>query len=357
MNQDDYRQSAYCLVISYNRPKFNAYATWSDNAVTFATNNTVGKSPYSIFINTDNTVYVANRENGRIQVWLNGSTNLTRTISVNLSLPYSIFVTSNDDIYTDTGTNSTSQVQKRSLNTNTSIVAMYSGQKCFGLFIDSLDVLYCSMSDLHQAVAKSLNTNSDVLTIVAGTGCAGSTSNMLNVPMGIFVNINRNLYVADCNNDRIQLFQPNLLNATTVAGNGATGTITLNCPAGIVLDADNYLFIADKDNNRIVGSGPNGFRCLVGCFSSGSASNQLLYPWSLSFDSIGNIFVTDQGNNRIQKFILVKNNFSKCCEYLNISKSVFLPLYSNLTCFDLIEEFLRNISVLKSSQLLTEEFQ
>jgi hypothetical protein len=164
------------------------------------------------------------------------------------------------------------------------------------------------MRDAHQVVTQSLNSASNALTIIAGTGTAGSSSNMLYYPEGIFVDINFDLYVADFSNCRIQLFRAGQLNATTVAGNGAPGTITLSCPSGIVLDADKYLYIVDLHNDRIVGSGPNGFQCLVGCSGSrGSASNQLYNPFSISFDSYGNIFVTDDYNNRIQKFILQDN--------------------------------------------------
>ena len=67
-----------------------------------------------------------------------------------------------------------------------------------GLFIDINDYLYCSMRDLHQVVTKPLNSISNQLTIIAGTGCSGSISNMLNGPHGIFVDINLDLYVADC---------------------------------------------------------------------------------------------------------------------------------------------------------------
>ena len=56
---------------------------------------------------------------------------------------------------------------------------------------------------------------------------AGSASDRLADPQGIFVDIDFNLYVADNGNNRIQLFLPGQLNATTVAGIGAPGTITL----------------------------------------------------------------------------------------------------------------------------------
>jgi hypothetical protein len=147
---------------------------------------------------------------------------------------------------------------------------------------------------------------------VAGNVSAGSTSNMLNGPNGIFVDINFILYVADCGNARIQQFQPGQLNGTTVVGNGAPGTFTLSGPVAVTTDGDGYLFIVDYYGNRIVGSGPNGYRCVIGCSGlSGSASDQLYYPRSFSFDSFGNIFVVDTGNSRIQKFMLATNSCGK----------------------------------------------
>ncbi|CAF1411851.1 unnamed protein product [Adineta steineri] len=139
--------------------------------------------------------------------------------------------------------------------------------------------------------------------VAAGTGVRGSASNQLSNPGGIFVDMNLDLYVTECNNNRVQLFPPGESNGITVAGyTSENPTITLSCPNGAILDAEKYLFIVDNANHRIVGSGLNGFRCLVGCYGMGSQSNQLYKPFSLSFDHSGNIFVTDQTNHRIQKF-------------------------------------------------------
>ncbi len=308
---DEYQNLSF-LVVSYNQPNFIAFAAWSPNAITFVNNSTIGSNPYGIFVNSINTIYVADQQNNRILVWLNDSINPI-TISPSTWLtPCALFVTTTGDIYVDNGF-SNGQVDKWIMDTNSSVLAMYVGSACYGLFVDINNNLYCSMSNLHQVVTTSLNSVSNVLKIVAGTGCFGSTSNTLNTPRGIFVNTNFDLYVADCNNSRIQLFQSGQVNGITVAGTGSLNiTITLSCPTGIVLDADNYLFIVDSGNHRIIGSGPNGFRCLVGCYGSGSASNQLYYPQSMAFDSFGNIFVTDSSNSRIQKFILLNTTFGKC---------------------------------------------
>jgi sugar lactone lactonase YvrE len=175
---------------------------------------------------------------------------------------------------------------------------------CGGLFVDTNDTLYCSMLRNHQVVKRSLNDPEMTSVIVAaGTGSRGSAFNELNEPRGIFVDVNFDLYVADCVNHRVQLFQSGESNGITVAGTKSLNpTITLDFPTGIVLDAEKYLFIVDSGNHRVVRSSLNGFRCLVGCYGQDSQSNQLNGPISFSFDRSGNMFVADELNSRIQKF-------------------------------------------------------
>jgi sugar lactone lactonase YvrE len=233
-----------------------------------------------------------------------------RNISISYYDPYQLFVTINGDGYVNSAYAyyGLYYVNKWTINATSNILYSNTGGYCFGIFVDVSNTLYCSITDLHEVIKIWLGDSTNTWTTVAGTGSLGSTASMLYYPKGIFVDINFNLYVADCYNSRIQLFQLGQSNALTVAGYGASGTITLSYPTGVVLDADKYLFIVDCYNHRIVASGPNGFRCLVGCSGGGSASNQLLYPWSIAFDSYGNIFVADTNNNRIQKFILATNS-------------------------------------------------
>jgi hypothetical protein len=168
------------------------------------------------------------------------------------------------------------------------------------------------MTTYHQVAKKSLYSNSTAFSTVIGTGCPGSASNMLYNPVGIFVDINFDLYVADCSNGRIQLFRLGETIASTVAGNEASENIPLKCPTYVMLDADKYLYIVDSNNDRIIVGGSSGFRCLVGCVGLFYPVSMRLYrPQRMAFDSYGNIFVTDFVSSRIQKFILSGNLCSK----------------------------------------------
>ena len=216
----------------------------------------------------------------------------------------SIFVASNDDVYFYD--DAKKQINVSSTNTASAQAVMYTNGYCQGLFVDRNHTLYCTLRDMHHVVAKSLEDPANTLKMVAGIDCSGSTSNMLSNPSGIFVHLNFSLFVADTYNHRIQHFSPGLMNATTVAGSGAPGTVTLSHPRSVLLDGNGYLFIVDTNNHRIIGSGPDGFRCVAACTNAaGSASNELSAPTSMSFDSDGNIWVADYDNLRIQKFLLI----------------------------------------------------
>jgi hypothetical protein len=246
-----------------------------------------------------------------VQVWLEGSTSPIRNISGGLNSTYSVFVTINGNIYVDNGLYN-GRVDVWTPNATNSATAMYISDGCYDLFVDFSNNLYCSFFYSHRVVKQSLYDNANSSITAAGNGSPGSASNMLNNPRGILVDIKLNLYVADCSNDRIQLFRSGSLTGTTIVGSSATRTITLSCPIGIVIDADGYLFISDHYNNRIIGSDMNGFRCIAGCSNTtGSASDQFDRPWSLRFDSYGNLFVVDWNNYRIQKFLLATNSCSK----------------------------------------------
>jgi len=320
-----HQQHFTIATFSFNQPRFRPNATWNSTATTFGNQSFVGTNPYGIFVNSNNSIYIPNRQIGQIHIWQNDNyRNPTKTISGSLSDPYSIFVTTNGDIYVDNGNNG--RVDKWIVENETWISVMNVTSRCYGLFIDIYESLYCSRGDNHRVDKKWSNGTT---AIVAGTGVAGSESDMLNSPHGIFVDIDLDLYVADCWNHRIQLFQLNQRKGITVAGKGSANvTIGLYYPAGVVLDGDQHLFIVDCYNQRIIGSDENDFRCIFGCSGYGSTNDKLYHPITMSFDSYGNIYVTDRYNNRVQKISLSKPSDRKCenCSIFSYDGNLFIYL-------------------------------
>jgi hypothetical protein len=87
----------FILTVSYNQPVF------CPNAITLVNESILAVYPSDVLVSSNSTIYVIDRANYRVLVWLNKNNNSTGIISGNLYLPYSIFVTIAGDIYIDHG--------------------------------------------------------------------------------------------------------------------------------------------------------------------------------------------------------------------------------------------------------------
>lgn len=294
--------------MSYNQPKLSSCVQWNPTAINFANNTILGHEPFGMYVSSNNTVYAASRDLHHIVVWSERNSASPKIIH-NITNAHSLFVTIHDGIYIDNG-EVNHRVDQWNFNITNDIAVMNLTMQCIGLFVDFTNTLYCSI-DVYSIVLKlPLGYGPDMGKRAAGSGNCGSASNLLCKPNGIFVDIKRNLYVADSGNHRIQLFRPGDTNGITVAGNTLTGFGGLKFPTGVVLDADGYLYIADHDNGRIIRAEPKGFRCIIGC-SDQVVNDRPLNPQVLWFDSHGNLFVLDNLKDRIQKFLLSANSSGK----------------------------------------------
>ena len=89
---------------------------------------------------------------------------------------------------------------------------------------------------------------------VAGTGVAGGAANQLSQPWNLFVDINKNLYIADAANHRIQFWSFGASSGTIIAGStGAWGSASnrFDMPSDVFVDANANFYVADRMNNRI----------------------------------------------------------------------------------------------------------
>ena len=67
------------LVISYNQPIFSRNASWNPNAITFAGERVVGNSPHGLFVDINNTFYVACLHFNEVKVWYEGNASLIKS--------------------------------------------------------------------------------------------------------------------------------------------------------------------------------------------------------------------------------------------------------------------------------------
>jgi uncharacterized protein (TIGR03437 family) len=183
-----------------------------------------------------------------------------------------------------------------------------------GLALDAAGNLF--IADTLNAKVRKVSAANGAITTVAGSGTPGyagdggaPASAQLNLPSGVAVDANNNLYIADFGNSRVRKVSSNNTIAT-VAGNGAAGysgdggqavKAQLNGPQGVAVDAAGNLYIADTENNRIREVTPDGLIATVagngvaGYSGDGgqATSAQVGNPVGVAVDAAGNIFTVD----------------------------------------------------------------
>jgi len=158
----------------------------------------------------------------------------------------------------------------------------------------------------------------------AGDGTAGfsgdggpSSAARLNAPGGIAVDETGNIYIADTGNNRIRKITAAGV-ISTIAGSGTPGffgdggpasVAQLNGPLGLAVDANANLYIADEANSRIrkvdgagvittvVGTGIAGFS------GDGGQARQanVNFPRAVAVDQTGNLYISDTRSLRVRK--------------------------------------------------------
>lgn len=190
----------------------------------------------------------------------------------------------------------------------------------------SLAALALSTADAGSAEKTSLRGGKTVIATIAGNGIAdfkgdGNSAMMasLNNPRAIAVDAKGNIYISDSTNNRVRKVDVATGRITTVAGNGTRdysgdgGPATqaaLAFPMGLAVDREGNLFIADARNHRIrrvdaktgiittvAGQGIRGW----GGDNGPALSALLAYPTSVAVDEEGNLYIADSENGAIRR--------------------------------------------------------
>ncbi|HTC21653.1 MAG TPA: NHL repeat-containing protein, partial [bacterium] len=136
-------------------------------------------------------------------------------------------------------------------------------------------------------------------------GTKGSGPNQLNGPEGICVGPGDNLYIADTQNNRIVEWTCDGKPVKTLGSYGLSAVWRnepeFDHPAGVLVASDNQIYVADTNNNRVVVLDPNGL-VILSWGSLGTRHRQFTMPRVVARDHFGNIWVLDSGNSRVSNF-------------------------------------------------------
>jgi streptogramin lyase len=140
----------------------------------------------------------------------------------------------------------------------------------------------------------------DTLVLTTGFGASGIDEGELYTPIGVDLDSDGNLYVADGYNDRIQKFDSNGVFVASFGSYG-DGPGEFDGAWWVHVAPDGTLYVADISNNRIQRFDADG-TYLSEWGSYGGGLGQFRGPYAAVTDAAGDVYVSDTYNYRIQKF-------------------------------------------------------
>ncbi|CAF1009964.1 unnamed protein product [Adineta steineri] len=107
------------------------------------------------------------------------------------------------------------------------------------------------ISVISSKISKFSKWKQTAITVAGGNG-EGQELNQLNRPVGIFVDKKKNIFIADCYNDRVVEWKCNAKEGHIIVDEDGEGD-QLSCPTDVVVDQQNHsIIIADCDNRQVI---------------------------------------------------------------------------------------------------------
>lgn len=272
--------------------------------------------PAGLFVDEDQTIYVADWDNHRVMAWKAGTTTGELVAGGNgrgnrldqLNHPTDVIVDRETDslLICDAENQRVMRWPRCPFSFRQPEIVM-DNIVCSRLIMDDQGSLYVSDRDKNEV--RRYDKGSDKTgTIVAGGQGLGANPNQLKYPMYIFVDTDCTVYVSDYGNNRVMKWMKGVKEGIIVAGgNGSVGDLTqLSGPRGVWVDRYGHVYVADWGNHRVMRweKGAKEGTMIVGGNGQGERPNQLCYPNGLFFDRYGHLYISDTGNHRVQRFSL-----------------------------------------------------
>ena len=271
-------------------------ATWAQKGLTVAGGNGQGDgihqlyNPYGLYVDDDQTIYVADWANHRIVEWKRGATSGQVVAggkgqgngAHQLNRPYDVIVDKERDslIISDNGNRRVVRWPRRNGTRGETII---SDIDCIGLTMDEKGSLYVVDYGKHAVRRYSMGDTEG--TVVAGGNGQGSGLDQLSNPYYVFVDRDHSVYVTDSGNHRVMKWKEGAKEGIVVAGGQGQGSSLsqLSTPQGVVVDQLGTVYVADQGNHRIMRwpKGATQGSVIAGGNGEGGQSNQL--NWSRRF--------------------------------------------------------------------------
>ncbi|MBC7263720.1 MAG: TIGR03663 family protein [Chloroflexi bacterium] len=136
-------------------------------------------------------------------------------------------------------------------------------------------------------------------------GSPGSAPGQLMYPKGLDIGPDGNIYVADSQNHRVQVFKPNGEFVRVIGQGQGNAPGQFQEPWGLAVDDEGYVYVADTWNHRIQVFDADGkFVRQWGVFGDMTSSGGIVFygPRDIVIGKDGNLYVSDTGNKRVLKF-------------------------------------------------------
>ncbi|HAS40617.1 MAG TPA: hypothetical protein DCS93_09060 [Microscillaceae bacterium] len=299
-------------------------------------------NPRDIAIDIDGSLLIADRQHHRIRRVKNniintvvgsgvaGFSNGVLALGSQLNEPGGVSLDGNGNLYV-------ADVQNhriRKIDLNSGIISNVAGTGQAGHFGDN-DLATCAklnspggvtvapngdiyIADSHNNRVRRIEASTGIIRAFAGDGNTNdvgvgddslAVDAQLKTPIGIAIDNNGNVYIADRDQSRIRRVRNDTI--TTIAGNGTAGfngdnilasNAHLNNAVGIAVDANGVIYIGDR-NNLIVRKIENDTIKIIagGSIQEGGGAPNIGRPRQVAVDAAGNVFFADLDSNRIRR--------------------------------------------------------
>ncbi len=175
--------------------------------------------------------------------------------------------------------------------------------KPYGIDVDANGAVWVTDTDHHRI--EGFTPYGDLLTQFGSSGSGDGQLN-LSAPVGLEADLVGRIWIADGGNHRVQrwLAEQSVkydLSYQSSLGTEGSGDGQFKHPADLAIDAQRNIYVLDKENNRVQKfDGAGNFLKAFG--SQGSGDGQLNQPSAIAIDPEGDIWVADTNNSRVQQF-------------------------------------------------------